>query len=99
MVHSAQPLASSFIQLSEDPMAQATIEELLAQITLGRVFDPETIQIMVSAIEGSTSQLPLQVGSEYADRLAKSVMDQAALGERDVRIMQAVALLSIQDAD
>ena len=83
----------------ENLMTDLSIEELLQQITLGRVFDPETIDIMVSAIEGAISQLPLHAGSRYADRIANSVMDQAALGERDVRIMQSIALLSVQDTE
>jgi hypothetical protein len=79
-------------------MSETTIEELLSQVTQGRVFDPETIQLMVSAIEGATAQLPLHAGSKYAIGLANSVMDQAALGERNVRIMQSIALLSVHEA-
>ena len=41
----------------------------------------ETIQVMVAAIEGAAAQLPLHADSKYAVKLAKSAMEQAALGD------------------
>ncbi len=60
------------------------LELLVLAEKTGTAFDPETIDLMGLALQKAISELPEQVGSKHAQLLAKSILRQAAAGERDV---------------
>ncbi len=74
-------------------MTESDTQQLLR--TQGTSFDPETIEVMALALDNAIAQLPYPLASRHVQMLAKSILSQAALGERDaIRLTDnALALL------
>ena len=61
-------------------------------------FSPETIEIMTAALEASIATLPHPLGSAHVNLLAESILRTAKTGERDIAVLQRIALLELQIA-
>jgi hypothetical protein len=59
-------------------------------------FSPEMIEIMSSALEASVVTLPHPVASVHVSLLAESILRTAKTGERDIAVLQRIALLELQ---
>jgi hypothetical protein len=60
------------------------------------VFAPEVIELMTAALEASVATLPEPVSSTQVNLLAESILRSAKAGERDVTVLQRIALLELQ---
>jgi hypothetical protein len=61
-------------------------------------FSPEAIEIMTAALEASIATLPHPVASAHVNLLAESILRTAKAGERDIAVLQRIALLELQIA-
>jgi hypothetical protein len=59
-------------------------------------FAPDVIELMCDALEASVATLPDPVNSARVTELAESILRTAKSGERDVAVLQRMALLEIQ---
>lgn len=59
-------------------------------------FSPEVIEIMSAALEASVATLSDPVSSAHVTLLAESILRTAKSGERDVAVLQRIALLELQ---
>jgi hypothetical protein len=59
-------------------------------------FSPEMIEIMSAALEAATATLPEPVNSAHVNILAESILRTAKAGERDVAVLQRIALVELQ---
>ena len=59
-------------------------------------FSPEVIDIMTAALDAAVATLPEPVHSSHVTLLAESILRTADSGERDVAVLQRVALLELQ---
>jgi hypothetical protein len=59
-------------------------------------FSPETIALMTEALDAAIASLPEPVSSTHVNLLAEAVLRAAKEGERDVAVMQRLALLELQ---
>jgi hypothetical protein len=59
-------------------------------------FAPDVIELMSDALEASVATLPDPVNSARVTELAESILRTAKSGERDVAVLQRMALLEIQ---
>lgn len=59
-------------------------------------FSPETIEIMSAALEAAIATLPEPVNSAHVNILAESILRTAKAGERDVAVLQRIALVELQ---
>ncbi len=62
----------------------------------GAVFPPEVIELMTAALQGAIATLPEPVSSTHVALLAESILRTAKTGERDVAVLQRIALLELQ---
>jgi hypothetical protein len=61
-------------------------------------FAPDVIGLMTTALESSLATLPEPVHSGHVNLLAESILRTAQTGERDVAVLQRIALLELQIA-
>lgn len=59
-------------------------------------FSPEVIDLMTAALDAAVATLPEPVHSSHVTLLAESILRTADSGERDVAVLQRVALLELQ---
>jgi hypothetical protein len=59
-------------------------------------FSSEAIEVMAAALEASIDTLPEPVTSTHINLLAESILRTAKAGERDVAVLQRLALLELQ---
>ena len=59
-------------------------------------FSPELIEIMGAALSSAVATLPEPVHSGHVDALAQSILRTANAGERDVAVLQRIALMELQ---
>jgi hypothetical protein len=59
-------------------------------------FSPEVIEVMTAALEASVGTLPEPVTTAHVNLLAESILRTAKTGERDVAVLQRIALLELQ---
>jgi hypothetical protein len=59
-------------------------------------FAPDTVEVMVKALDASVATLPHPVTSGQVNMLAESILRTAQTGERDTVAMQRLALLELQ---
>jgi hypothetical protein len=59
-------------------------------------FSPEVIEIMTAALEASINTLPDPVSASHVNLLAESILRTAKAGERDVTVLQRIALVELQ---
>jgi hypothetical protein len=76
----------------------ANVSELLMKDFADAAFAPDVIKLMADALEASVATLPDPVNSTRVTELAESILRTAKSGERDVAVLQRMALLEIQIA-
>ena len=59
-------------------------------------FSPEVIGTMTTALDGAIATLPDPVSSSHVRLLAESILRTAKGGERDMTILQRIALMELQ---
>ena len=59
-------------------------------------FSPEAIDVMTAALDGAVANLPEPVSTTQVNLLAESILRAAKSGERDVAVLQRLALLELQ---
>lgn len=60
------------------------------------VFSPDVIELMTAALQASIATLPEPVSSTHVTLLAESILRTAKAGERDIAVLQRIALLELQ---
>jgi hypothetical protein len=63
------------------------------------VFTPEVIEIMSEALDASIDTLPEPVSAAHVHRLAESILHTAETGERDIAVLERIALVELQLRD
>jgi hypothetical protein len=61
-------------------------------------FPPETIGIMIDALEAAVASLPDPVSSAHVQAIAETILRTAQEGERDPATLQRIALIELQIA-
>ena len=59
-------------------------------------FSPEVIEIMTTALEAAVATLPEPVHASHVNALAESILRTAGAGERNVEVLQRIALMELQ---
>ena len=59
-------------------------------------FSPDTIAVLLSAMEAAVATLPEPVSSAHVQSIAQSILRSAKEGERDPVALQRLALLELQ---
>jgi hypothetical protein len=59
-------------------------------------FSPEAIDVMTAALDRAVANLPEPVSTTQVNLLAESILRTAKGGERDVAVLQRLALLELQ---
>lgn len=59
-------------------------------------FEPEIIEAMSIALENAVASLPDPISSSHVNQLAESVLRTAKAGERNVEVLERIALLELQ---
>ena len=60
------------------------------------VYSPEVIEIMSVALAASIESLPEPVSATQVQTLAESILDTAGRGERDIAVLERIALVELQ---
>jgi hypothetical protein len=61
-------------------------------------FPPETITLMLIALEAAVASLPEPVSTSHVQAIAESILRSAKEGERDPSALQRMALMELQIA-
>jgi hypothetical protein len=61
-------------------------------------FDPEHVQIMLTAFDNACAKLRLRKGDKRIDRVALRVVDLAKAGERDADRLLALVLRELESS-
>lgn len=59
-------------------------------------FSPELVEIMTAALEKAVATLPEPVHAIHVTLLAESILRETAAGERDIGVLQRMALMELQ---
>jgi hypothetical protein len=59
-------------------------------------FAPDVIEVMTAALRAAVATLPEPVHGVHVDALARSILRTASAGERDVTVLQRIALMELQ---
>ena len=59
-------------------------------------FEPETIAQMSAALRNAVARLPEPVSSSHVNQLAESILRTANAGERNIEVLERLALLELQ---
>jgi hypothetical protein len=59
-------------------------------------FPPDMVEAMTSALHAAVATLPDPVHSAHVDIIAESILRTAKGGERDMAILQRIALMELQ---
>ena len=59
-------------------------------------FSPEVVEAMTAALDRAVANLPEPVSTTQVNLLAESILRAAKSGERDVEVLQRLALLELQ---
>jgi hypothetical protein len=62
------------------------------------IYSPEVIEIMSEALAASIESLPEPVSATQVHHLAESILYSAANGERDVTVLERIALVELRMA-
>jgi hypothetical protein len=60
------------------------------------MYSPEVIEIMSAALEASIESLPEPVSATQVHHLAESILYSAGRGERDVAVLERIALVELR---
>jgi len=69
---------------------------MIDQCVLGWGFSPEVIEAMTTALEQAVATLPEPVSAAHVNLLAESILRSAKSGERDIAVLQRLALIELQ---
>lgn len=58
-------------------------------------FAPDVIAVMTEALGAAVATLPEPVHAAHVDTLAQSILRTASTGERDVAVLQRIALMEL----
>ena len=72
-----------------------TIDDAMKNLSEA-TFVPEIVDAMTEALDASVATLPHPVTSTQVNLLAESILRSAKAGERDVTVLQRIALLELQ---
>jgi hypothetical protein len=59
-------------------------------------FPPEVIEIMTIALEAAVAELPEPIHSAHVTIFAESILRTASTGERDVAVLERIALMELR---
>jgi hypothetical protein len=59
-------------------------------------FHPDLLSTMEIALDSAVAKLPHPVRSSHVTAIAESILRSASEGERDVRVLETLALLELQ---
>lgn len=59
-------------------------------------FEPEVIELMTAALHRAVASLPEPVSTSHVNLLAESILRTAQSGERDVTVLERIALMELQ---
>ncbi|HXI07363.1 MAG: hypothetical protein ACRC1G_19855 [Bradyrhizobium sp.] len=59
-------------------------------------FEPEVIELMTAALDRAVASLPEPVSTSHVNLLAESILRTAQSGERDVTVLERIALMELQ---
>ena len=62
------------------------------------MYSPEVIEIMSRALQASIQSLPEPVSATQVQTLAESILDTAGRGERNIAVLERIALVELQIA-
>jgi hypothetical protein len=62
------------------------------------MYSPEVIEIMSCALQASIQSLPEPVSATQVQTLAESILDTAGRGERNIAVLERIALVELQIA-
>jgi hypothetical protein len=65
----------------------------------GLAFDPEHVQVMLTAFDGACAKLHLRKGDEMTDLVALKIVDLAKAGERDAHRLLSLAIREFEAAE
>jgi hypothetical protein len=68
----------------------------MKRLEIDVVFSPEVIEIMTAALKASVNRLPEPVSAAQVHYLAESILHTAETGERDVAVLERIALVELQ---
>lgn len=60
------------------------------------IYSPEVIKIMSEALQASVERLPDPVSATQVHYLAESILHTAGHGERDVNVLERIALVELR---
>ena len=60
------------------------------------MYSPEVIEIMSAALEASIKSLPEPVSATQVHYLAESILHSAGRGERDIAVLERIALVELR---
>jgi hypothetical protein len=96
--NSREPIIPSCVEAQRREVVLSSAPRSLMKNFSDAAFSPETIEIMTAALESSIATLPHPVSSAHVNRLAESILRTAKAGERDIVVLQRLALLELQIA-
>jgi hypothetical protein len=70
--------------------------EALVKNFADAAFEPEVIELMTTALERAVASLPEPVTTSHVSLLAESILRTAQSGERDVAVLERIALMELQ---
>lgn len=84
--------------MSERPLLQAhgRIGSRNMQNFANAAFPPDMIAVMTSALHAAVATLPEPIHSAHINIIAESILRTAKGGERDLAILQRIALMELQ---
>ena len=59
-------------------------------------FEPEVIELMTAALDRAVASLPEPVSTSHVNLLAEPILRTAQSGERDVTVLERIALMELQ---
>ena len=59
-------------------------------------FEPEVIELMTAALDRAVASLPEPVSTSHVNLLAESILRTAQSGERDVTVLERIALMELE---
>jgi hypothetical protein len=64
----------------------------VVQVSRDLAFDPEHVQVMLTAFDAACAKLRLRKGDKITDRVALKIVDLAKAGERDAHRLLTLVL-------
>jgi hypothetical protein len=58
-------------------------------------FPPDTIRVMTATLKAAVATLPEPIHTAHVDIIAESILRTAKAGERDIVVLQRIALMEL----